>query len=567
MSLIPAHGGKLQLLFLSESEIAEEKKRALDYLSWDLSPRQLSDIELLMNGGFSPLRGFMDKADYESVCSNMQLADGLFWPMPITLDVTEEFVEQIKGADVIALRDMEGVLIATMQVTDIWQPDKKREASLVYGTDDENHPGVDFLLNKTHSFYIGGELGGVEEPIHYDFKARRDTPEELRALFKKRGWSRIAAFHTRNIIHKAQHALSLHAAQQLEANLVIQPIVGMAMPGEVNRFTRVRCYENILEEYPDSTTELSLIPLATRLAGPREALWHAIVRQNYGCSHFIVGHDHASPTAHNDKVFYSSDAAAHLAEQYQEKLTIELIIAEELVYTPARAEYTAKQELTKTETIEELDIQELYRRFNMDLAIPEWFSFKSVLNELREAFPPRKQQGFTLFFTGLSGAGKSTLANALTVKLMEMGGRQVTLLDGDIVRKNLSSELGFSKEHRNINVLRIGYVASEITKNGGIAICAPIAPYTSTRRQVREMVENVGGFIEVHVSTPIETCESRDRKGLYAKARAGQIKEFTGVSDPYELPEYPELRIDTSTCEPEEAAQRIILKLEKLGYI
>lgn len=567
MSLIQAHGGKLQNLFLNEFEATAEKQRALGYVSWDLTPRQLSDIELLLHGGFSPLTGFMGQADYLSVCNDLQLTNGLFWPMPMTLDVSEELVNQIKNNDVIALRDMEGVLIATMEISDIWQADKHLEAVQVYGCDDEAHPGINYLFHKTHDYYVGGKLRGIESPIHYDFKALRDTPEELRARFKKRGWSRVAAFHTRNIIHKAQHALSLKAAQQVEANLLIQPVIGEALPGEVDRYTRVRCYEKVMEQYPESSTELSLIPLASRMAGPREALWHAIVRQNYGCTHFILGANHASPYSRHGNGFYDSHAAVEFSQKYQSSLDIQLITSDEMVYAPSRAEYTARSKLDEATAIEELDDTELYRRFNMGLNIPDWYSFESVVAEMRKTYRPRKQQGFTLFFTGLSGAGKSTLANALTVKLMEMGGRQVSLLDGDIVRKNLSSELGFSKEHRNINVLRIGYVAAEITKNGGVAICAPIAPYTSTRRQVREMVEAVGGFIEVHVSTPIDTCESRDRKGLYAKARAGQIKEFTGVSDPYEIPEHPELRINTSKCEPEEAAQRVILKLESLGYI
>lgn len=567
MSLIQAHGGELVNLYLSEAESNAEKQRAQHYLSWDLTPRQISDIELLLNGGFSPLRGFMGQADYESVCEDMKLANGLLWPMPITLDVNEAFAGQIKAGDTIALRDLEGILIATMEVGDIWQPDKQREAELVYGTKDDSHPGVAYLMHKSHSHYVGGQLRGVERPLHYDFRALRDTPHELRNRFKKRGWSRIAAFHTRNVIHKAQHALSIRAAQQAEANLIIQPIIGEPMPGEVDRFARVRCYEHVIKEYPEATTELSLIPLATRLAGQREALWHALIRQNYGCSHFIVGHNHASHPSNNDTDLDEGQKISDWIKQYQEQCEIKFITSEELVYTSNRAEYTEVTQLGDDALVEQLDDKELFRRLNLGLNIPSWYSFDSVIDEMRRSFPPRTKQGFTLFFTGLSGAGKSTLANALTVKLMEMGGRKVTLLDGDIVRKNLSSELGFSKEHRNINVLRIGFVASEITKNGGIAVCAPIAPYTVTRRQVREMVEAVGGFVEVHVSTPIETCESRDRKGLYAKARAGQIKEFTGVSDPYEIPEKPELRIDTSQFGPDEAAQRVILKLEKLGYI
>jgi sulfate adenylyltransferase len=342
----------------------------------------------------------------------------------------------------------------------------------------------------------------------------------------------------------------------------------MTKPGDVDHFTRVRCYERIIGHYPEQTTALSLLPLAMRMAGPREALWHAIIRKNYGCTHFIVGRDHAGPgkdSKGND--FYGPYDAQELMRAHEKELHIEMVPFKMVVFVEDRAQYVPVDETKEGENVLNISGTEFRRRLQVGLEIPDWFSYPEVIEELRKTHPPRHKQGFVVFFTGLSGAGKSTIANALMVKLMELGGRRITLLDGDVVRKNLSSELGFSREHRDLNILRIGYVASEISKNGGIAICAPIAPYRVTRRKVRELVEETGGFVEIHVATPLDICEQRDRKGLYAKARAGLIKEFTGISDPYEEPENPEIVLDTSESSPDQSAHRIIVKLESLGYI
>jgi sulfate adenylyltransferase len=369
-------------------------------------------------------------------------------------------------------------------------------------------------------------------------------------------------------MHRAHQELTFRAAQLSEANLLIHPVVGMTKPGDIDHYSRVRCYERLLKHYPEQTTTLSLLPLAMRMAGPREAVWHAIIRKNHGCSHFIIGRDHAGPGKDSQGVdFYGPYEAQELVGRYQAELGIQMVPFQEMVYVQEKAQYVPINEVKPTETILTISGTEFRRRLYEGLEIPEWFSYPEVVSELRKAHPARHKQGFTVFFTGLSGAGKSTIANALMVKLMEIGGRSVTLLDGDIVRRHLSSELGFSKEHRNINILRIGFVASEITKNGGIAICAPIAPYAATRQEVRKMIAAVGGFIEVYVATSLEVCETRDRKGLYAKARAGIIKEFTGISDPYEVPENPEMIIDTIECSADEAALRIILKLESFGFI
>ncbi|HEX6996924.1 MAG TPA: bifunctional sulfate adenylyltransferase/adenylylsulfate kinase [Gammaproteobacteria bacterium] len=562
------HGGELKNLYLQGAAVQEEKRKARDLKSWDLTMRQLCDIELLLNGAFSPLEGFLGQADYERVLTDMRLASGVLWPMPITLDVTAAFAEGLKEGDRIALRDPEGVLIATMEISDVYRPDKEREARLVFGTTDELHPGVRYLRRQANEVYLGGRLTGVEAPTHYDFKHLRYSPRELRERFQKLGWRRVVAFQTRNPMHRAHLELTFRAAKEVEANLLIHPVVGMTKPGDVDHFTRVRCYEHLIKHYPEQTTTLSLLPLAMRMGGPREAMWHAIIRKNHGCTHFIVGRDHAGPGKDsNGKPFYGPYDAQALMKEHERELDITMVPFKKMVYVEDKSQYFPEDEIDPSWRTLDISGTELRRRLRDGVDIPEWFSFPEVVAELRRTHPPRYKQGFTVFFTGLSGSGKSTIANALMVKLMEMGGRPVTLLDGDIVRKHLSSELGFSKEHRDLNIQRIGFVASEITKNGGIAICAPIAPYAATRQQVREMIEPVGGFVEVHVSTPLEVCESRDRKGLYAKARAGIIKSFTGISDPYEAPENPELRIDTTQLTPDLAAHRIIVKLEALGFI
>ncbi|MFV0473688.1 MAG: bifunctional sulfate adenylyltransferase/adenylylsulfate kinase [Pikeienuella sp.] len=555
-------------LYVSAESAAKLKVEAASLPSWDLTPRQICDLELLMNGGFNPLKGFNSEADYNSILETMRLADATLWPMPITLDVSQDFADKVGPDQDIALRDQEGVILAIMSITDKWTPNKAKEAQKVFGADDLAHPAVNYLHNAAGPVYLGGPITGIQQPVHYDFKGRRDTPNELRAYFRKLGWRRVVAFQTRNPLHRAHQELTFRAAREAQANLLIHPVVGMTKPGDIDHFTRVRCYEAVLDKYPASTTHLSLLNLAMRMAGPREALWHALIRRNHGCTHFIVGRDHAGPGKNSaGEDFYGPYDAQDLVAAYRDEIGIEVVPFKHMVYVQDRAEYQPADEVAEGATVLNISGTELRRRLQEGLEIPEWFSFPEVVAELRKTKPPRAHQGFTVFFTGLSGSGKSTIANALMVKLMELGGRPVTLLDGDVVRKHLSSELGFSKEHRDINIRRIGYVASEITKNGGIAICAPIAPYTATRRAVREMVEQTGAFLEVHVATSIEECERRDRKGLYKLAREGKIKEFTGVSDPYEAPEAPELRVDTVNVSPDDCAHDVMLKLESMGLI
>jgi sulfate adenylyltransferase len=555
-------------LYVSYDSAQKLKVEAGQLPSWDLTPRQICDLELLMNGGFAPLKGFMGQADYDGVVANMRTADGTLWPIPITLDVSEAFAEKVEPGQDIALRDQEGVILAILSISDKWVPNKAVEAEKVFGADDLAHPAVNYLHNQAGKVYLGGPVIGIQQPVHYDFKARRDTPNELRALFRKLGWRKIVAFQTRNPLHRAHQELTFRAAREAEANLLIHPVVGMTKPGDVDHFTRVRCYEAVLDKYPAQTTALSLLNLAMRMAGPREAVWHGLIRKNHGCTHMIVGRDHAGPGKNSQgKDFYDPYAAQELFAQHAKEIGIEMVDFKHMVYVQEKAQYYPANEIPEGSTVLDISGTELRRRLREGLDIPEWFSFPEVVNELRKTSPARSKQGFTVFFTGLSGSGKSTIANALMVKLMEMGGRPVTLLDGDVVRKHLSSELGFSKEHRDLNIKRIGYVASEITKNGGIAICAPIAPYTATRRAVREMIESYGAFVETHVATSIEECERRDRKGLYKLAREGKIKEFTGISDPYEAPTQAELVVDTENVDVDHCAHQVLLKLEQMGLI
>jgi sulfate adenylyltransferase len=567
--LIAPHGGELVQLQVPAARAAELKAHSKDWPSWDLTARQLCDLELLTSGGFSPLRGFMNRADYEGVCQNMRLANGTLWPMPITLDISEEFAKKLTpGSSKIALRDPEGVMLAVLHVEDVWQPDRKAEALSVFGSASAAHPGADYAINKSNPWYVGGEVEELQPHAHYDFRSLRLTPADLRAEFGRLGWTKVVAFQTRNPMHRAHVELTMRAAKQVEANLLIHPSVGMTKPGDVDYYVRTRCYQLLLAKYPHGTVKLSMLPLAMRMGGPREAVWHGLIRKNHGCTHFIVGRDHAGPGKDTDgKNFYGPYDAQELFKKHEAEMGVTMVPFQMMVYLENEDRYVPSDEVPKGEKVLDISGTELRQRLNEGRDIPAWFTYPEVVQELRRSYPPRHKQGVTIFFTGLSGSGKSTIANALITKFLEMGGRPVTLLDGDLVRKHLSSELGFSKEHRDINIRRIGYVASEITKNGGIAVCAPIAPYEATRQAVRGMIEPFGGFILVHAATSIEVCEQRDRKGLYAKARAGIVKEFTGISDPYEAPTNAEVVIDTAKLSAEEAAQTIILHLEREGFV
>jgi sulfate adenylyltransferase len=567
-NLIEPHGGALVDPMVDERRARELKSASRDWPSCDLTPRQLCDLELLLNGAFSPLRGFMARKDYESVCASMRLADGTLWPIPITLDVGEDLAGQLAPGGILALRDAEGVMLAALEIEEVWQPDLRAEAAQVFGTERLEHPAVQHLSTETKPYYVGGKLLGVQHPVHYDFRAIRLSPAELRREFTQLGWRRVVAFQTRNAMHRAHHELTLRAAKAYEANLLIHPVVGLTKSGDLDHYTRVHCYQKVLAHYPQHTVKLALLPLAMRLGGPREAVWHAIIRKNYGCTHLIVGGDHADAGRDADgKPFYGSYDAQELLGAHQDELGVAMVPVKTMVYVEDEGGYLPEDEVPEGARVLTISGKELSKRLAEGRDIPEWFTFPEVAAQLGRRQPPRHRRGFTIFLTGLSGAGKSTIANALLVKFLEMGGRPVTLLDGDIVRKHLSSELGFSREHRDINIRRIGFVASEITKNGGIAICAPIAPYHRVRQEVRSMIEGLGGFILVHVDAPLEVCEERDRKGLYAKARAGIIEAFTGISDPYEVPEDADVTLPTADLTPEQAAQEVLLHLEHEGYV
>jgi sulfate adenylyltransferase len=566
--VISPHGGTLINLLVERNRREELRAASKEWISWDLTPRQLCDLELLMNGGFSPLQGFMGQADYECVCSSMRLKNGLIWPMPVVLDLPAEFAKKLTPGASLALRDPEGVMLAVVHVDEIWEPNRQSEVENVFGTADHKHPGVSHVLEQSNPFYVSGKVEGLRLPSHYDYRSLRLTPAEIREKFGQLGWRRVVAFQTRNPMHRAHVELTFRAAKGTLANLLIHPSVGMTKPGDVDHYTRVRCYQAILRHYPANSAMLALLPLAMRMGGPREAVWHAAIRKNYGCTHFIVGRDHAGPG--NDsrgKSFYDPYGAQQLLQRHQDELGVKMVPFQMMVYLEDKDTYVPEDEVPKGSRVLNISGTDLRNRLAEGRDIPSWFTYPEVVTELRRTYPPRHRQGFTVFFTGLSGSGKSTIANVLLVRLLEMGGRPVTLLDGDIVRKNLSSELGFSKEHRDLNIRRIGFMAREITQNGGIVLCAPIAPYDNIRKEVRHSIDSAGGFILVHTSTALDICEQRDRKGLYAKARAGIIPTFTGVSDPYESPLDAEVVIDTANLMPEEAAQKILLYLEKQGYL
>lgn len=536
--------------------------------SLKLTTRQLCDLELLLVEGFKPLTGFLNETDYNQVLSSMHLANGALWPMPITLDVKTQIVDKLVIGQDLCLRDAEFYPIALLKIESIWLPDKQLEAQSVYGTTDVAHPGVDYLLNKTQPVYIGGAVQKIALPRHYDFNELRHTPEEIKQYFKKRAVKNIVGFQTRNPMHRAHQELTLRAAKSHQAKVLLHPVVGLTKSDDIDYITRVRCYQRLLNYYPNNLAHLSLLPLAMRMAGPKEALWHGLIRKNYGCTHFIVGRDHAGPGKDSKgNEFYEPYAAQELFAQYEGELKINMVPFQEMVYIKNKNCYKPINSVKKDEKLLRLSGTEVRRRLHNNEEIPEWFSFPDIIKQLRETYPAKNQQGFTLFFTGLSGAGKSTIANALIIKLRSISNKRISLLDGDIIRDNLSSELGFSKEHRNLNIQRIGFVAGEITKHRGIAICAPIAPYAKMRGQVRESIQQYGGFVEIYIATSLAICEKRDPKQLYKKARAGEIKYFTGIDDPYQPPNNPELLINTEDTMISEAVEQIINFLKKQGYL
>jgi sulfate adenylyltransferase len=561
-NLIAPYGGELPILLCDAYRAEALRKEAMEFPSIDVDWQQLCDLELILTGALAPLTGFMGKADLDSVLGRLQLADGRFWARPVMLAVNEKAAQGLEPGSRVALRDAEGFMPAVLHVSEVWPVDPESEAEQARAS------GYPLLAphGRTGQVYVAGQVEGVALPPRHDFLTLRLTPAETRAQFAKRGWRRVLGVMPSQPMHRMHFEFFLRAAVQREANLLIQVAGGSDPVHDAAHFSRIRACQALQPRFPAPTTLLTISPLTTLPPGGREVLHKALIARNHGCTHLVVGGETVSSGEMRRGGDLAGDGSA-LPVLAREHLGVDLVPFPRMVYLEDRDEFMPQEDVPEGSRVQHMNGAELHRRMMQGARVPEWYSYADVLAELSKAFPPRNRQGFTVFFTGLSGAGKSTIARALTVKLMEMGGRRVTLLDGDVVRRNLSSELGFSKAHRDINIRRIGYVASEISKHGGIAICAPIAPYQLTRRAVRDMIEPWGGFIEVHVSTSIEVCESRDRKGLYAKARAGLIPEFTGVSDPYEVPENPELAIDTAQYSVEEAVARIVLKLEHEAYL
>ena len=567
--LIPPYQGELKDLILNVEEAEHLKQKSESFPTIVLSQRQQCDLEMLLNGGLSPLTGFMNEDIYNSVIENTCLPNGVVWPIPYCLDVGEDFSSVTIGTQ-LALRDTEGFMPAVLTVESVWRVDKEKEANAIFGTSDHKHPGVKYLFESVRPFYVGGSIQGIQLPFHYDFDFLRNTPKELRQKFEKYGWRNIIAFHTSKPMHRIHQEVTTRAANDANAHILLHPVVGMSKPGDIQYYSRVHCYQAMMEYYPKGLVELSLFPAALRMAGPREALMNSIIRQNYGCTHYIVGAEHAAPpnVRENAVRFYPTGASQRYVRKFESALDIKIVYADELCFDGEKKQFVPVSEggNNNCKGVKYPNARVL-EAISRSKEIPDWVTYPEIISAMSQACPPRVKQGITLFFTGLSGSGKSTLARIVYARFIEQGQRPVTLLDGDVVRHNLSSELGFSKKDRDINVKRIGYVASEITKNRGVAICAPIAPYAKMRREVRASIEQFGAFIEIHVSTSLEECEKRDRKGLYAKARKGLIPEFTGISDPYDIPKKPELTIDTENMSPVQAAEDIYLYLLREGYV
>jgi sulfate adenylyltransferase len=566
--LNPPYGGTLVDLLVDDARAAAMKATAKDLASLTLDERGLCDLELLTVGAFSPLKGFLGKADYERVVGEMRLADGTLWPLPVTLPVTPG--DGVAEGKTLALRDVYGNLLAFLHIEEIYAFNKEAEAKGSYGSNDAKHPAVAYL-NRQPGHYAAGRLEVLRTPPHYDFVELRRTPKQLRDHFQSLGWDRVVAFQTRNPLHRAHEELTKRAAEQIGGGLLIHPVVGVTKPGDVDHFTRVRCYRALVDNYYEpGSVVLSLLPLAMRMAGPREVLLHAIIRRNHGCTDFIVGRDHAGPGVDSaGKPFYPPYAAQESMALHQDEIGMGMVDFKQMVYLPDENRYSPVDEVpagVKPADISGTQVRDNY--LAKGLQLPEWFSRPAVAEILNETSPPRFRQGLTIWFTGLSGSGKSTVAHALVERLAEFG-RNVSTLDGDEIRTHLSKGLGFSKEDRDTNIRRVGFVAGLVNQHGGTSLCMVISPYRAVRDEARKMSK--GNFVEVYCDTPIEVCEQRDAKGLYAKARKavadGKPMGFTGVDDPYEAPLTPEVTLDTSKQSVQECVDAIINKLLDLGYI
>ena len=564
-NLISPYAGELIDLMVSEEERQELLERSSRLPSVRISSRSLCDLELLATGAFSPLDRFMGKADYERVLTEMRLENGILFPIPITLPVDEDALPS--WGEQITLSDSRNNTLAVMQIEEVYPWDSLRESRLVLGTTDSRHPLISEMV-RWGKVYVSGALKMIDLPVYHDFMDLRLTPAEVRSRLEGMGNEQVVAFQTRNPMHRIHEELTKRAAEEVNGSLLIHPVVGMTKPGDVDHYTRVRVYRTLLENYYDQeSTLLSLLPLAMRMAGPREALWHAIIRRNYGATHFIVGRDHAGPGKDSHgRPFYGPYEAQAMMEQYAKEIGVQLMKFKELVYLADEERYEERTNIPEDARIFSISGTQVREEYlSKGEMLPDWFTRAETAEILNQMYPPRYQQGFCIWFTGLSGSGKSTTAEILTSLLLERG-RQITLLDGDVVRTHLSKGLGFSPEDRDTNILRIGFVAGEIARQGGSVICAAISPYRATRNEARKMVGE-DHFIEVFVDTPIEVCEQRDVKGLYARARRGQITGFTGVDAPYEAPIKPEITLDTVENDPFTNASKIVEFLEESGFL
>jgi len=564
VQLIKPYGGKLVNLV----KIGAEREALIELANHlpdiRLSQRSLHDMELLAIGAFSPLDRFMGKADYERVMEERRLSSGVLFPIPITLTFRKE---ELPKSQQVVLRDVRNNAFAIMDLEEIFSWDPQVEAQKVLGTTDPRHPLVSEMI-RWGDLCVSGKLQVFDLPVYNDFVELRRTPVEVRGQLEILGNSNVVFFQTRNPMHRIHEELTKRAAEKVDGSLVIHPVVGMTKPGDVDHYTRVRVYRTLVENYYDQNkTLLSLLPLAMRMAGPREALWHALIRRNYGATHFIVGRDHAGPGKDaSGKPFYGPYDAQEMLLNHQDEIGVQMVPFKELVYLTDEQRYVEAGEEPKGAKISNISGTQVRNDYlAKGLYLPEWFTRRETSEILLEMYPPRHKQGFCLWFTGLSGAGKSTIAQIVTSMLMEHG-RQITVLDGDVVRTHLSKGLGFSREDRDTNILRIGFVAGELVRQHGAVICAAISPFRAARNECRKMVGE-DHFIEVFVDTPIEVCEQRDAKGLYAKARRGEITGFTGVDDPYEAPPNAELTLDTVKNSPEQNARQIIQYLQDQGLL
>lgn len=519
-----------------------------DLFSLYLKERDLLDLELLLNGGFFPLEGYLSQEDYESVLLDCRLKNGALWPMPIVLSITADQAEMLSSKKRIVLRDERANPLAILSIKDIYQPNRERECELLLGTTDKNHPYVNWLLKQPDLYYVGGSIQKIALPIHYDFPDLRYTPQEMKSFFQKNEWKTIIGFQTRNPLHRAHVELIHRGMKEVGKGVyaLLHPVTGRAQQEDIDYVTRVRCYQKIIDKFSENTVKLALLPLAMRMAGPKEALWHALIRANYGCTHFIIGRDHAGPSKKKESgdSFYSPVEAQEFVLKYQNELPIQIIKSSEIVYLEDLKEYRAMEEVPSTAKIFNLSGTQLRQSLINNEPIPEFFSYPEVIDELRKAY--QKVKGICISFTGLPSSGKSTLAQALQVKFLGMDEyrREVTILDGDIMRQYLSSELGFSRKDRSINTQRIGFVASLIVRHGGICFTANIAPYAEDRKVIQDLISQEGLYFEVYVNTPLHICEIRDPKGFYKAAKEGKIPYFTGVSDPYEIPINPDIELN-----------------------